>query len=228
MDTSVFTNSDWAAWFANESKKDYFSTLSVLVDNERKRYNIFPKEEDVFTAFRLCGFHQTKVVIIGQDPYHGQGQAHGLSFSVRSGVRLPPSLQNIFKEIASDLNIPVSSCGDLSSWAKQGVMLLNSILTVRENSPASHKNIGWNYFTDSAIRYLSYYKEHLVFILWGAFAQSKRSFIDTSKHCIIASAHPSPLSAYQGFFSSRPFSRTNEYLRQNNIAEIDWSLPNSR
>ncbi|MDR1846651.1 MAG: uracil-DNA glycosylase [Bacteroidales bacterium] len=224
MDISIFQNSDWRTWFEHESSREYFSELVNLVDNERKTHIIYPKEEAVFTAFRLCGFNQAKVVLIGQDPYHGEGQAHGLSFSVQAGVNFPPSLQNIFKELSSDMGFVVPSCGDLSKWAKQGVMLLNSILSVRQGSPASHKNIGWQYFTDSAIQYLSFHKQHLVFILWGNYAQSKRSLIDTSKHLIIASAHPSPLSAYQGFFGSRPFSRTNEFLRQNNITEIDWNL----
>ncbi|MDR0789747.1 MAG: uracil-DNA glycosylase [Bacteroidales bacterium] len=224
MDTTIFQNSDWKTWFDYESRKEYFSILANLVANERKTYTIYPKEEDVFNAFRFSPFEQTKVVLIGQDPYHGQGQAHGLSFSVQAGVKFPPSLQNIFKELCSDINVPVPTCGDLSSWARQGVMLLNSILSVRQAQAASHKNVGWHHFTDSAIAYLSYHKQNLVFILWGAFAQTKLPLINASKHHIITSAHPSPLSAYQGFFGSRPFSRTNDYLRQVGKAEIDWRL----
>jgi uracil-DNA glycosylase len=224
MDTSVFLQSDWRTWFDYESNKDYFSELVKLVDSERQSHIIYPKEEDVFNAFRFCSFRDTKVVLIGQDPYHGEGQAHGLSFSVQAGVKFPPSLQNIFKELAADMNHPLPTCGDLSPWARQGIMLLNSILSVRQANPASHKNVGWNLFTDSAIEYLSHYKKNLVFILWGAFAQTKRSLIDASKHHIIASAHPSPFSAYQGFFGSQPFSHTNAYLQQNGIMEVDWRL----
>ncbi|MDR1724933.1 MAG: uracil-DNA glycosylase [Bacteroidales bacterium] len=225
MDTSAFQHSDWKTWFEYESNKGYFKELEKIIDSERKNYIIYPQTEDVFNAFKLCSFEQTKVVLIGQDPYHGEGQAHGLSFSVQKGVKFPPSLQNIFKELCNDVNLTMPTCGDLSPWAKQGVMLLNSILSVRQASPASHKNVGWNLFTDSAIQYLSFHKQNLVFILWGAFAQTKLSFIDTSKHCIISSVHPSPLSAYQGFFNSKPFSRTNNYLRQVGKQEINWYLP---
>jgi uracil-DNA glycosylase len=224
MDTSVFETSDWREWFLLEKEQKYFQALEQLLEKERAQYNIFPKEEDVFNAFAYCSISNTKVVIIGQDPYHGAGQAHGLSFSVPEGVKPPPSLVNIFKELQSDLGISPPPSGNLTAWAKQGVMLLNSSLTVREGLPMSHSKLGWNLFTDSAIRYLASVRQNLVFILWGSFAQGKTACFNPDKHHIIKSTHPSPLSAYQTFFASRPFSRTNAYLRSVGLPLIDWRL----
>lgn len=176
----------------------------------------------IFNAFNLCPFDKVKVVILGQDPYHEIGQAHGLAFSVPEGIALPPSLQNIYKEIESDLNIKVEKNGDLTRWAKQGVLLLNSTLTVEQHRAASHQNFGWEIFTDNVINILSKEKEHLVFILWGSFAIKKSSLIDKAKHLVLTSVHPSPLSAYRGFFGNRHFSKTNNYLSANNIEPINW------
>lgn len=199
---------------------------SILEDVNlmRKDKTIYPEKKDVFTAFKLTDFEQVKVVIIGQDPYFNPGQAHGLAFSVNKGIRPPASLKNIFKELNSDLGLGVPLDGNLSPWARQGVFLLNSTLTVEEKKPNSHSNIGWQDFTDSIIHYLSDKKENLVFILWGKFAKKKASLIDSNKHLILQSSHPSPLSASRSFFNSKVFSKTNNYLREKNIKEIDWSL----
>ncbi|MCB0638984.1 MAG: uracil-DNA glycosylase [Lewinella sp.] len=178
----------------------------------------------IFNAFNTTPFEQVKVVILGQDPYHNPGEAMGLSFSVPEGVRVPPSLRNIYKELASDTGATIPNHGDLTKWAEQGVFLLNAMLTVERNKPSSHKDIGWQNFTDAAIRSLSQGREHLVFILWGAFAQRKEALIDGSKHLVIKSPHPSPFSADRGFFGSRPFSRANAYLREHGLGEIEWQL----
>ena len=185
---------------------------------------IHPSSKDIFRAFELTSFKNVKIIILGQDPYHGPNQANGLAFSVNSEVRFPPSLLNIFKEYSKDLNLPIPIDGNLSAWAERGVLLLNSILTVESGSPGSHKDFGWEKFTNQIIKALSDKKSNLVFILWGAYAQSKKILIDSSKHLIIASPHPSPLSAHRGFFGSKPFSKTNDYLRKNKNEEIDWKI----
>ena len=212
----------WKQRLAPEFEKDYFIRLTEFVRSEYMRTTIYPPARQIFNAFDQCPFEQTKVVIIGQDPYHGPGQAHGLCFSVAEGVPNPPSLQNIFKEILSDLGKPMPSNGDLTRWARQGVLLLNATLTVQAHQAGSHQRKGWEEFTDAAIRHLAEEREHLVFILWGAYAQKKGAFIDRNKHLVLTSAHPSPLSAYNGFFGNKHFSRTNEYLKAHGITEIDW------
>ena len=212
----------WKQRLAPDFEKDYFIRLTEFVRSEYMRTTIYPPARQIFNAFDQCPFEQTKVVIIGQDPYHGPGQAHGLCFSVAEGVPNPPSLQNIFKEILSDLGKPMPSNGDLTRWARQGVLLLNATLTVQAHQAGSHQRKGWEEFTDAAIRHLAEEREHLVFILWGAYAQKKGAFIDRNKHLVLTSAHPSPLSAYNGFFGNKHFSRTNEYLKAHGITEIDW------
>ena len=199
--------------------------LKSFLLEEKKKHVVYPPGEEIFTAFNTTPFHQTKVVILGQDPYHGPDQAHGLSFSVRKGIRVPPSLKNIFKELETDLGIPISSHGDLTHWANQGVLLLNTVLTVRYKEANSHKNKGWEQFTDSVIQALNSQKSALIFVLWGRKAQAKEAMIDESKHVILRSAHPSPFSAYNGFFGSRPFSNINKHLKSNEKEGIDWQLP---
>ena len=205
-----------------EFEKDYFIKLTDYVRSEYKRTQIFPPGKLIFNAFNLCPFDKTKVVIIGQDPYHGPGQAHGLCFSVNDGVPFPPSLKNIFKEIQDDLGIPVPESGNLTRWANQGVLLLNATLTVRAHQAGSHQKKGWEEFTDAAIRALAEQREHLVFILWGAYAQKKGAFIDRNKHLVLVSAHPSPLSAYNGFFKNKHFSQANEYLVAHGMEPVCW------
>lgn len=212
----------WKQRLTPEFEKDYFIKLTEFVRSEYSRTTIYPPAKQIFNAFDQCPFDKTKVVIIGQDPYHGPGQAHGLCFSVAEGVPNPPSLQNIFKEILSDLGKPIPANGNLTRWARQGVLLLNATLTVQAHQAGSHQRKGWEEFTDAAIRHLADEREHLVFILWGAYAQKKGAFIDRSKHLVLTSAHPSPLSAYNGFFGNKHFSRTNEYLSAHGIAEIEW------
>lgn len=212
----------WRKAIGDEFEKSYFKTLSDFVRKEYVNGAVCPTPKDVFRAFDLCPFDKVRVVILGQDPYHGVGQANGLSFAVHDGVRIPPSLQNIFKEIKSDLNIEVIQSGDLSRWAKQGVLLLNATLTVKASSPGSHQGKGWEEFTDAVIQKLSDEKENLVFILWGNYAKQKGKIINRSKHCVIESPHPSPFSAHNGFFGSRPFSKTNEYLKERDEGEVDW------
>lgn len=212
----------WKEILQEEFDKPYFEELVSKVKLEYKTKTIFPKGSLIFSAFNLCPFDKVKVVILGQDPYHEVGQAHGLAFSVPEGIALPPSLQNIYKEIESDLGIKVSQNGDLTRWAKQGVLLLNSTLTVEQHRAASHQNFGWETFTDDVIHKLSLEKEHLVFILWGSFAIKKSNLIDKTKHLVLTSVHPSPLSAYRGFFGNKHFSKTNNYLVANNIEPINW------
>ena len=212
----------WKQRLAPEFEKDYFIKLTEFVRAEYASKTIYPPAKLIFNAFDHCPFDDVKVVIIGQDPYHGPGQAHGLCFSVAEGIPNPPSLQNIFKEIMSDLGKPMPANGDLTRWARQGVLLLNATLTVQAHQAGSHQRKGWEEFTDAAIRLLAEEREHLVFILWGAYAQKKGAFIDRSKHLVLASAHPSPLSAYNGFFGNKHFSRTNEYLKAHGITEIEW------
>ncbi len=212
----------WKARVYNEFEKPYFQNLVNFLKEERQNHTIYPPGNQIFNAFEWCVFDRVEVVIIGQDPYHGPGQANGLCFSVADHVALPPSLKNIFKEINRDLGKPVPKSGNLERWAKQGVLLLNATLTVRANTAGSHQKKGWEEFTDEVIRILSTEKEHLVFILWGAYAQKKGSVIDRSKHLVLESAHPSPFSAERGFFGNNHFSKTNEYLRKMGKQEIDW------
>lgn len=212
----------WKKALAAEWDKDYFRNLTGFV---RERYStrmVFPPAGKIFAAFDACPFEDVRVVILGQDPYPGFGQANGLCFSVNPDVELPRSLRNIYKELSDDLGCPPPPTGDLSAWARQGVLLLNSTLTVDAGAPASHQGQGWETFTDAAIRKLAEERENLVFILWGSYAQRKGEFIDRSRHCVITSAHPSPLSASRGFFGSRPFSRANAYLQSKGIAPVDW------
>ena len=213
---------DWDTVLESVWKSDGFNRFLNNVKNEYKNNICFPKYENIFNALKLTSYKDTKIVIIGQDPYHGEGEAHGLSFSVQEGVKLPPSLQNIFKELQSDLGIAIPTSGNLTRWANQGVLLLNATLTVRAHQAGSHQRKGWEDFTDAAIRTLAEQKEHLVFILWGAYAQKKGAFINRDKHLVLTSAHPSPLSAYNGFFGNKHFSRANEYLRAHGETPIEW------
>ncbi len=216
----------WDIILKEEYQKDYFKTLLDFVKGEYNdpKKKIYPKQNEVFNAFRYTDYPDVKVVILGQDPYHGPNQAEGLSFSVKDEVLKPPSLQNIFKELESDLGIPFPEHNSLKPWARQGVLLLNAVLTVQEHTPTSHKDRGWETFTDAVIKKLTEKEEPVVFILWGSYARSKKSLITNPKHMIIESAHPSPFSARNGFFESRPFSRTNEFLRNNGMEEIDWRV----
>lgn len=212
----------WKAVLKEEFEKPYFKALVNFVKSEYKTQTVYPPGNRIFSAFDFTPFDEVKVIIIGQDPYHGPNQANGLSFSVADGVRHPPSLQNIFKELNNDLGAPIPVSGNLERWAKQGVLLLNATLTVRASQAGSHQNKGWETFTATVIQKLSDKKENLVFILWGAYAQKKGSVIDVSKHHIIKSTHPSPFSVHNGFFGSKPFSKTNEYLKKHKISEIIW------
>lgn len=214
----------WLKQLSPEFEKDYFGELKNYLTREKQSHQVYPPGQRIFAAFDITPFDKVKVVIIGQDPYHGPGQANGLSFSVSSGIRQPPSLKNIFKELNNDLGTPIPDHGDLEKWAAEGVLMLNAVLTVRHKQPGSHRGQGWENFTDSVISTLSAEKKGLVFILWGSFARSKKALIDTEKHHIIESTHPSPFSAHNGFFGSRPFSRTNELLKQQGKEPIDWSL----
>ena len=220
MDVKI--EESWKIRLQTEFEKPYFKTLTDFVRNEYQQTTIFPPGKFIFNAFNLCPFHQVKVVIIGQDPYHGPGQAHGLCFSVNDGIPFPPSLVNIFKEIKSDLGKEIPTSGNLTRWAEQGVLLLNATLTVRAHQAGSHQRKGWEEFTDAAIRLLAEEREHLVFILWGAYAQKKGAFINRDKHLVLTSAHPSPLSAYNGFFGNKHFSRANEYLVAHGETPIEW------
>lgn len=212
----------WKEKLQGEFEQDYFAGLTDFVRQEYTTTTVYPPGKLIFNAFNLCPFDKVKVVIIGQDPYHGPGQAHGLCFSVNDGIAFPPSLVNIFKEIKADIGTDIPSSGNLTRWAEQGVLLLNSTLTVRAHQAASHARHGWETFTDAVIRILAEQKEHLVFILWGAYAQHKGAFIDRDRHLVLSSAHPSPLSAYNGFFGNKHFSRTNEYLIQHGETPIKW------
>ena len=215
----------WKSALSDEFNTDYFSNLKIFLENERKTGQIiFPPGSTIFAAFETTPYDKVKVVILGQDPYHGMGQAHGLSFSVPEKVSIPRSLQNIFKEIRSDLGVEIPKTGNLEKWAKQGVLLLNSTLTVRANQPGSHQKKGWENFTDSVIRNLSANRSGIVFLLWGKFAQAKEPLIDSTKHFILTAAHPSPFSADRGFFGCKHFSRTNEILEREGQTPIDWKL----
>lgn len=221
-DMDVKISPTWKQRLCHEFEKGYFLKLTDFVREEYKNHTIYPPGREIFRAFDCCDFDNVKVVIIGQDPYHGPGQANGLCFSVRDGIKMPPSLVNIFKEIQQDLGKPFPSNGDLERWARQGVLLLNATLTVRASSAGSHQNKGWEEFTDSVIKTISDEKEHVVFLLWGAYAQKKGEIIDRKKHYVLMSAHPSPFSADRGFFGCRHFSKANEYLKSKGLEEIDW------
>ena len=212
---------DWDTILSEEYNKEYFLRIKDIVRNEYKNKIIFPEAKDVFKAFRMTSYKDTRVVILGQDPYHGVGEANGLCFSVNTNVKMPPSLKNIFKELYDDLGI-VRDNSDLTDWAKSGVLLLNSVLTVEKDKPASHKFVGWEEFTDNVIKKINEKDEPVVFILWGNFAKSKAKYITNPKHLIISSAHPSPFSVHSGFFGSKPFSRTNDFLKKNGLKEIEW------
>ena len=219
----VDIETSWKQHLEGEFTKPYFAQLTESVRNEYRNGLCFPPGKLVFNAFNLCPFDKVKVVILGQDPYHEQGQAMGLSFSVPEGIMLPPSLQNIYKEIQNDLGKPIPTSGDLTRWAEQGVLLLNATLTVRAHIANSHQTLGWANFTDAAIEALNAHREHIVFMLWGGFARSKKRLIDANRHCIIESVHPSPLSANRGgWFGQHQFSRCNAYLKQQGLDEIDW------
>lgn len=216
---------DWDEVLQEEVQKPYFQELRYTLAREYKQHTVYPPKELLFSALKLTPYERTRVVILGQDPYHGPGQAHGLSFSVLPGVRIPPSLQNIYKELESDLGISAPNHGYLLHWAEQGVLMLNAVLTVREGQPNSHKGLGWERFTDAIMMKLNERDEPLVFILWGSYAQQKGAFIDRRRHMVIRSPHPSPLSAHRGFLGSRPFSQTNDFLREQGLGPIDWALP---
>lgn len=218
----IFDN-DWKEILRPEMEKEYYQDLRRLLVKEYKNFTIYPPATDVFSAFHFTSYKDTKVVILGQDPYHGPGQAHGLAFSVKQPTLAPPSLQNIFKELKDDLGIiRTKEEGDLREWAMQGVLLLNTTLTVRAHEPTSHSKIGWEFFTDHVISLLGQKDEPMVFILWGAHARGKKKYLKNPKHLIIEGPHPSPLSAYRGFFGLKPFSRCNTYLKENNLEVIDW------
>jgi len=214
----------WLKVLASEFEQPYFAELKAFLLEEKRRYVVYPPGSLIFNAFAHTPFYKVKVVILGQDPYHGEGQAHGLCFSVPDGIRPPPSLINMYKEIHSDLGISPSSSGNLECWADRGVFLLNATLTVRASTAGSHQNKGWEQFTDKVIQNLSSGRENLVFILWGNYARAKKTLIDKDKHLILEAAHPSPFSAYNGFFGCKHFSKANEYLQQHGIEPIDWEI----
>jgi uracil-DNA glycosylase len=214
---------DWNPLLRGEFEKPYWKQLQTFVDDERRRHTVYPSREDVFASLRTTSYADVKVLVLGQDPYHGPGQAHGLCFSVQRDVEPPPSLVNIFKELRDDIGISIPTHGNLEAWARRGVLLLNTTLTVRAGQAASHQGKGWETFTDQVIRVVNE-KPFVVFVLWGAHARKKRVLIDTQRHVVVESAHPSPLSAHNGFFGSRPFSKVNEALRSAHLEEIDWSL----
>jgi len=217
-------NNDWDNILNELLNKTETKQLFNFIKKERKEKNIFPKESEVFKAFELCSFKNTKIIIIGQDPYHKINQANGLAFSVPKKQKLPPSLKNIFKELDNDMHIKISNNGNLSNWAKQGVLLLNCIMTVQENEPGSHSKSGWEDFTDTVIKILSNKKKHIIFLLWGEYAKKKQKLINKQKHNVLVSAHPSPLSAYRGFFGCKHFSKANEILRKKNRKTINWKI----
>ena len=214
-------NKKWDVILESQFKKDYFKNLGIFVKNEYKTKTIYPEYKNIFNALRYTDYNDVKVVILGQDPYHGEHEAHGLSFSVQEGVKMPPSLRNIFKELYDDVGVKRNQT-DLTDWANQGVLLLNSIMTVVKDTPLSHKNKGWEIFTDYIIEKLGEREKPIVFILWGSYARSKKELIKNKNHLILESVHPSPLSANRGFFGSKPFSKTNNFLNKNNIKEIKW------
>lgn len=224
MAVNPIIEESWKRELADQFAAPYFEQLKNFLIEEKKHYTVFPPGSLIFNAFNLTPFDRVKVVMIGQDPYHGVGQAHGLCFSVLPGVPLPKSLINIFQELKTDIGCEVPTNGNLEKWAQQGVLMLNATLTVRAHQAGSHQNHGWETFTDAVIRKLSDKKEHLVFLLWGAYAQAKSALIDSNKHCVLMAAHPSPLSAYRGFFGCKHFSLTNQYLQQTGQEPINWNL----
>jgi uracil-DNA glycosylase len=217
-------NNDWDFYLHEETQKPYFTKLLKTIEKEYDSYTCYPPKDLIFNAFCLTSYENTKVLILGQDPYHNPGQAMGLAFSVPGGTLLPPSLVNIYKELESDLNIETSNSGDLTNWAKSGVLLLNAILSVRKNQPLSHSKIGWETFTDKVIEILNQKEEPVIFVLWGSYAKSKKNLITNNRHFIIENVHPSPLSAYRGFFGSKPFSKINAFLKLTNQTLIDFKL----
>ncbi|MDR6549763.1 uracil-DNA glycosylase [Paenibacillus qinlingensis] len=217
---------DWLTILAEEIQAPYFQELQQFLNEEYAQQTIYPPQDEVLCALEWTSFADTKVVILGQDPYHGNGQAHGLSFSVKPGTVIPPSLRNMYKELAADLDCPIPDHGYLKTWAEQGVLLLNAVLTVREAQPNSHKGKGWERFTDQIIRALSAREKPVIFVLWGSHAQAKAALIDATRHVILTSAHPSPLSAYRGFFGSKPFTNVNAVLKRLEVTTIDWHIPN--
>ena len=219
------TTTDWNPLLRSEFTKPYWQPLQQFVADERARATVYPPEPEVFAALHLTPYASTRVVILGQDPYHGPGQAHGLCFSVRRGVKVPPSLQNIYAELQADLGITPPPHGNLQAWAEQGVLLLNTCLTVRGGAAGSHHGKGWETFTDEVLRVVNTKPDPVVFVLWGAPARKKKALIDTTRHHVVESAHPSPLSAHNGFFGSRPFSRVNAFLEADGLAPIDWHVP---
>lgn len=220
MDVKI--ESSWKPVLSDEFEKDYFKKLTEYIREEYRNKKVYPPAGLIFNAFDQCPFHLLKVVILGQDPYHGPGQAHGLCFSVNDGVEFPPSLHNIFKELKQDVGKPIPESGNLTSWARQGVLLLNATLTVRAHQAGSHQGKGWETFTDSVIHKINEQKEHVVFILWGNYAIRKGEFIDRSRHLVLTSVHPSPLSASRGFFGNKHFSRANEFLEQHGMKPVQW------
>lgn len=223
---SIDIHPSWYHELWEEFNKPYFRDLKAFIIGEKQKGKlVLPAGDEIFSAFNSTPFDKVKVVLLGQDPYHGKGQAHGLCFSVNKGVKLPPSLQNIYKELQNDLGIPPSGHGYLQKWASQGVLMLNAILTVNENEPGSHRDKGWELFTDRVISEVSTKRDHVVFILWGKFAQGKIHLIDRQKHLVLTAAHPSPFSAHNGFFGSRPFSATNRFFVEKGMPPIDWQLP---
>ena len=218
------TGNKWDKILDEEYHQEYFINIVKYINKAYKERPIFPPKNYILRALSLTDYYEVKVVILGQDPYHGVGEANGLAFSVNNGIKLPPSLQNIYKELHNDLGIEVPTTGDLTCWAKEGILLLNSVLTVEKDKPASHKNLGWEKFTDAIISKINEKETPVVFILWGNFAKSKKSLITNKKHLVIESSHPSPFYCSYGFFGSRPFSRTNEFLKKNNLKEIDFHI----
>lgn len=215
---------DWKDALSAEFSKEYYKKLFLFVRDEYKRDTIYPKADDIYNAFHLTPLANVKVVILGQDPYHNEGQAHGLCFSVQKGVDIPPSLVNIYKELHDDLGCPIPHHGNLTSWAEQGVLLLNTVLTVKAHRAASHQGIGWEQFTDAAIRAVEALDRPVVYILWGRPAAQKKKMITNPKHLVLEAPHPSPLSAYRGFFGSRPFSQVNDFLKKNGVSPVDWTI----
>ncbi|WP_221931802.1 uracil-DNA glycosylase [Thalassomonas sp. M1454] len=216
----------WHELLKSEQEQEYFQSILTTIANERAQgVNIFPSDDELYTALELTSFDDLKVVILGQDPYHGPGQAHGLSFSVKQGVKIPPSLANMYKELATDIEgFTIPTHGNLTSWAKQGVLLLNTVLSVQQGNAHSHAKLGWERYTDAIIAKINEHKSNVVFVLWGAHAQKKGRFIDSTKHLVLTSAHPSPLSSYRGFFGCQHFSKINQYLIANKIKPIDWQI----
>lgn len=223
-ESNIKIEDSWKMVLIEEFNKPYFQNLTQFIKEEKAKKNIYPPGSLIFNAFNSTPFDKVKIVILGQDPYHGAGQAHGLCFSVQKGIKPPPSLVNIYKELHSDIGMPIPSHGCLQDWANQGVFLLNAILTVEANKAASHQNKGWEIFTDSVIEKLSSQRENLVFMLWGNYAKNKINLIDTNKHLVLTAAHPSPFSAYNGFFGCKHFSKANQYLIENGQAPVDWRI----